>query len=84
MSSIMIAQCANILRFIDARCRFSPVDKVLLLGAVILIGFVCIMISAMYAGNKLLVSATKRASGDSDPSAVGLLHPGGGLHGLHA
>ena len=29
-----------------------------------------------------LVSATKRASGDGGPSAVGLLHPGGGLHGL--
>ena len=50
MSSIMIAQRANILRFIDACCSFSPVDKVLLLGAVILIDFMCVINEPLYAG----------------------------------
>ena len=36
--------------FTYARCRFTPVDKVLLLGAVILIDFMCVINEPLYAG----------------------------------
>jgi hypothetical protein len=35
--------------FTYARCRFTPVDKVLLLGAVILIDFMCVINEPLYA-----------------------------------